>query len=115
MLDVPVHVVWQIISDAVSIGVIPNVYFLLCLQVPSCGGMIFCLKNGGVTRLWLVLAIYWNWRKAKREHRGMPLWSSLSIKRILLQSTLYLFFNSVHNDKVYRRFCLLEFLVSLVK
>jgi len=32
VLDVPAHVIWQIISDAVSsAGVIPNVYFLfLC-------------------------------------------------------------------------------------
>ena len=71
--------------------------------------MIFCLKNGGVTRLWLMLEIYWNWRKAKREHRGMPLWSSLSIKRILLQSTYFFLIPSITTN--YSRLCLLQLFV----
>ena len=90
MLDVPVHVVWQIISDAVG-RCHPKCIFSFVFAVAIVWRYDFLSKEWrGDTRLWLVLAIYWNWRKAKREHKEMPLWSSLSIKKILLQSTYFL-------------------------
>ena len=112
MLDFPVHEVWQIISDAVG----------RCY--PKC---IFSFVFAG--------AIVWRYDFLSKEWRGDKTLACVGDLLELAKGkegaqrnafmvefinqedpfAKYIFFNFVHNGKVYSRFCLLEFLLSLVE